>query len=601
MRRLLSSLVLLVAACETGDPALTAPGGGTPAVTDPPDGGGADGGVAPAKSGPGEVLTAKNDNGRTGANLAEKVLDVARARTMAPVATLAVDGELYAQPLVVADVVTSAGTKSLVLVATMNDSVYAFDVDAPDGAPPVWHAGAARELGEPGASQRNVRGPNGILSTPVVDRARGLVWAVARDCSKTETTAFDRCGVPTEVPRCRERLFAIDLGTGEVRDAVDVEGSVVTDGKTLAFDASVQWNRPALLLAGDAVYVAFGSGPNGGDHEEDYEYHGWLFRYDAASPKMPPAVFNATPESSGGSVWQAGAGPAADDEHVYFVTANVVLGCSTHAPAGFPAEPASAEDSVVRLPHGYATADLRDAGAKRQVEATSPLGTVASYAGARVYADTRPYTADAYSGTVFQFTSSGDCGFGSSGPTLIPGSRDLVVSTKGGLLYLLDRDTMEPRQAPLSPFDRLPLQGDHTLYIHSWWGIPMLPGSLAFFRPDDAHGLVYGWPKGDVLRSFRYDYAGHTLAADRTADVPVTSQGGYLSISSDGARAGTAVVWATLPGEAGGGRAMALDAITLETLWAADTPAFSKFTPPTVARGRLFVPSGRAVVVYAPR
>src|SRR5690606_38748034 len=104
---------------------------------------------------------------------------------------------------------------------------------------------------------------------------------------------------------------------------------------------------------------------------------------------------------------------------------------------------------------------------------------------------------DGFAGTVFQFTNAGDNGFGSSGPTLIPDSRDLVVSTKAGIVYLVDRDTMEPRQAPLSPFDLLPLQGDHSLYVHSWWGIPMLPGSLAFYRASEEHGLVYGWPKSD--------------------------------------------------------------------------------------------------------
>jgi outer membrane protein assembly factor BamB len=70
-------------------------------------------------------------------------------------------------------------------------------------------------------------------------------------------------------------------------------------------------------------------------------------------------------------------------------------------------------------------------------------------------------------------------------------------------------------------------------------------------------------------------------------------------------RSGSAILWATTSGSGSGGKAIAFDALTLAELWSTNTPSFSKFTPPTVARGRLFVPSARtgvasAVLVYAP-
>lgn len=587
MKRLAFLLLALLAACDTGSPAGVADRPPTESPTLPP-------GASFLATGPGEVLTSKNDNGRTGAQLAETVITRENVGKMALAATLPVDGELYAQPLV-----AEVGGRALVLAATMNDSVYAYDLAAPDGSPPVWHA----VVGRPGASFRNVTGPNGILSTPVVDRARGRVWVVARDCSATEKATFDRCGAPTQAARCAERLVSIALDTGAVVDSVAIAGSVWTDAREVRFDPTVQWNRPALLLAGDALFVGFGSGPNVNDHEEDYEYHGWMFRYDVAAPTAPPVVWNSTPRTSGGSIWQAGAGPAADDAHVYFVTANDVLGCSTHAPSGFPRAPLDAEDSIVRLGLAHAGTDLRGAGSTPSASTPGPFGSVADYGDARVYSDTRAYRAAGEDGTVFQFTNAGDCGFGSSGPTLLPDSRDLVVGSKAGLLYLLDRDTMQARQAPLSPFDALPLQGDHSLYVHSWWGIPFVPGSLAFFRADAAHGLVYAWPKEDRLRSFRYDYAGRTLAAERAADVTPNDQGGYLAVSANGAA--SPLLWATTT-RVGGGRIVAFDALDLRELWSAATPAFSKFTPPTVARGRVLVPSARtsspgpAVLVYAP-
>lgn len=590
----LVSLASLAAACSTGDAANPGPSPGptptapkpTPTISPPPP---------PPPGGPGQVLTSKNDNGRTGANLDETVLDRSNVATLKLRRTWYVDGELYAQPLVAADVTTPTGKKSLVIAATMNDSIFAFDLDGAEGAPPVWHAGKQRELGNPGSASRNVVGPNGILSTPVIDRANEIVYAVARDCSPTKQTTYDRCGTPTPVPACRERLFAIALGTGAVIASVDVAGATATSTRQVVFDPSVHWNRPALLLAGDALYVAFGSGPNGNDHEEGFEYHGWVFRYDARALDKPPAVFNASPHTSGASVWQAGAGPAADETHVYFATANDIRDCSTKLPSGFPPSPTDAEDSIVRLPHAYASTDVVAAPASAPV--ANAFGSVASYGDARIYTDTRAYTAAGFSGTVFQFASSGDNGFGSSGPTLIPDSRALVVGSKSGQLYLLDRDTMEPLQKPLSAFDKLPLQGDHTLYLHSWWGLPMLPGSLAFHRTTAARGLVYGWPKGDVLRSFAFDYVARTLAPDKLADVIPNPQGGYLSITSDRAHPEKgAMLWATAPaiGIGGGGMAMAFDAVTLETLWTAFTPAFSKFTPPTVARGRVVVPSAIA-------
>ena len=600
----MAAVVPLFAACTTGDAAnpLPSPGAAPTAPAPPPT---ISPPAPPPPGGPGQVLTSKNDNGRTGANLDETVLDRTNVGALKLHRTWYVDGELYAQPLVAADVTTPAGKKSLVIAATMKDSIFAFDLDGADGAGPVWHAGKDRELGNPGSASRNVVGPNGILSTPTIDRTKEIIYAVARDCSTTKQTTYDRCGTPTPVPACRERLFAIALGTGAVVASVDVAGAVTTAARQVVFDPSVHWNRPALLLAGDALYVAFGSGPNGNDHEEGFEYHGWVFRYDTRALDRPPAIFNASPQTSGASVWQAGAGPAADESHVYFVTANDIRDCSTKLPSGFPSSPTDAEDSIVRLPLSYTSTDVVSSPASPPV--SNAYGSVASYGDARVYADTRPYTAAGFSGTVFQFASSGDNGFGSSGPTLIPDSRALVVGSKSGQIYLVDRDTMEPMQKPLSAFDKLPLQGDHGLYLHSWWGIPMLPGSLAFHRVSAARGLVYGWPKGDVLRSFAYDYVARTLVADKMADVTPNQQGGYLSVTGDRAHPERgAVLWATTPagGIGGGGMAMAFDAVTLEKLWGVITPAFSKFTPPTIARGRVIVPSAvaagsTALLVYA--
>jgi hypothetical protein len=540
-----------------------------------------------------EVLTSKNDNARTGANLYEYELTPESVKKLKLLATWPVDGELYAQPLVVGDVATNQGMKTLVLAATMNDSLYAFDLNAGDGAKPLWQAGKKRELGTPGQSTRNVSGPNGILSTPVIDKARGLVYLVARDCPSSPKVTVGNCANQQAAPECRARLFAVELATGKVKTDLTIAGSVPTkSGTPLVFSAAGQWNRPALLLEGDQLYVAFGSGPVGNMHEEDFFYHGYLFRYDVSALSAPPAVFATTPNTRGGSVWQGGAGPASDGKRVYFTAANRTLDCKTHPPQEFPKQPDDAEDSMLSLPLAFAT----DTAWSERVH----------------FSDTRPYTAGGYSGTIFQWTNSGDVGFGSSGPSLIPDSEDLVVSTKGGIVYLLERATLKTRQTPLSPFTALPLHDDHTLYIHSWSGIPVVYGSLVIYRGNDAHGQpgasasIYGWGQDDFLRALRYDYATHKLVLERTAKVPSMPNGAFLSLSAHGGEAQTAVLWATsrtVTGDAGQGHLWAFDARTLDVLFQADTPSFSKFTPPTIARGRVFVPSARsqgdkAVMVY---
>src|SRR6476659_7883611 len=75
------------------------------------------------------VLTYHNDNARLGLNSAETVLSPANvsSNSFGLLSSRDVDDFVYAQPLVMTNVtVPGRGTHNLVIVATVNDSVYAF-------------------------------------------------------------------------------------------------------------------------------------------------------------------------------------------------------------------------------------------------------------------------------------------------------------------------------------------------------------------------------------------------------------------------------------------------------------------------------------------
>src|SRR5258707_380456 len=92
---------------------------------------GGGGGRRPAASFPG-VFTRRSAAHGTGKIPQEFALTPATVTpsTFGKLFACAVDGEVYAQPLYAANLAIAAGTHNVVLVATMNDSVYAFDADA---------------------------------------------------------------------------------------------------------------------------------------------------------------------------------------------------------------------------------------------------------------------------------------------------------------------------------------------------------------------------------------------------------------------------------------------------------------------------------------
>ena len=99
--------------------------------------------LPPGHALPASVLTQHNDLARTGANLDETILNTANVNTntFGLVYTRPVDDQIYAQPLVMTNVnIPGVGARNIVIVATVNNSVYAYDADSASVTSPYWVA-----------------------------------------------------------------------------------------------------------------------------------------------------------------------------------------------------------------------------------------------------------------------------------------------------------------------------------------------------------------------------------------------------------------------------------------------------------------------------
>ena len=77
------------------------------------------------------ILTNRYDDNRTGANTKETILNqsTVNLQRFGKLYSYPVDGSVFAQPLYVPNVAVAQGTRNVLYVCTMNDTVYAFDAD----------------------------------------------------------------------------------------------------------------------------------------------------------------------------------------------------------------------------------------------------------------------------------------------------------------------------------------------------------------------------------------------------------------------------------------------------------------------------------------
>jgi hypothetical protein len=476
------------------------------------------------------VLTHHNDNARTGQNTKEYLLtpSTVSQATFGKLFSCPLDapGYVYAAPLYVANLSMNDGKKhNVVFIATESDWVYAYDADS-SSCQQLWKKSmlGAGETTVPPAdtgTSTDLTPEIGITSTPVIDLQAGIIYV----CAKSKSAGG-----------YAHRLHALNLASGA--DAV-----APADITAPNFVPLFHLQRPALLLSGGVVYVAFGS------HGDQNTYQGWLMGYDAATLTQKFAWSSTDPTSDHqGAIWQSGGGPSADAAgNIYVETAN----------GNFNVDSGGIDysDSVVKL-----TAN----------------GSVLDY----------------FTPSDESALNSGDVDLGSSAVILLPDSLGsaahpnlLVATGKPGKLYLLD-------QANLGKFNSILDQALQEVAVQS----SAMAG--VFGQPAYWNGNLYTVAIADYLKQFTISSGSiSTTPLSHSANI-FNRRGGAPVVSANNATNG--IVWVLdISGYTSSPAVLnAYDATNVATrLYSSPTSGSGaaglaiKFASPTVANGKVYVGS----------
>jgi hypothetical protein len=560
------------------------------------------------------VTTRSYDNARTGWNQSETTLNplTVTPNTFHKIGELRVDDKVETSPLYVAGVSTNSGTRDLIIVATTNNTVYAFDANT---NALVW----AKSLGFPVQRLKPALYENwGITSTPVIDLDTNTLYVVRlawEDGNKVY------------------RLFGLRLfdGNEEVQSQAIDGFSVHRNGKF--FRNGEQIIRTALGLwkngAGEKAIV-FGAA--GG--EDVNGANGWVIAYNVGQLRgagnVTPAVWCSTPNGGGGGVWMAAQGSAIDEtdpnRDIYIATGNgpynQIFGADDLG------------ESVVRL---------------RFDPTANTLNVVDWFT---------PFTDASHD------FDHRDQDLGAAGVLLIPDSQTVLAGGKEGIFYNVNRNRMgKLSHANLLQPDFVgsftPAAGynylANTNQATTTDGVTGASGSDRTFIPHPADGgrtrhihggavyfasglqrLVYVMGENSTLRAFQYSAntlsttpiaqsSALTATSGNTAP-PGGMPGGFLAVSSSDASGTDGIVWSVSPR-----RSMwrdpaaseipvpsilrAFNAIpsgdSISELWNSEIDvrdalgSASKWQPPLVANGRVYVATyNNKVVIYgttAPR
>ncbi|HEY0704541.1 MAG TPA: chitobiase/beta-hexosaminidase C-terminal domain-containing protein [Candidatus Acidoferrales bacterium] len=518
--------------------------------------------LAPGSFAQTPILTQHYDNGRTGQNTTEVLLNTTNVNstTFGKLFSIPVDGYVYAQPLYKPGVSIGGVAHNVVYVATEHDSVYAFDAD--NGGVPLWQVSLILNSGSTvpsgNVSSGDIVPEIGITGTPVIDPMSNTLYVVAKTL---------------ESGKYYLRLHALDITTGaEKFGGPVVMAATVTgtgngsSGGKLTFSPQWENQRPGLLLQNGFVYVGFAA------HGDNGPWHGWILSYNAGTLAAAGA-WCASPNGGGSGFWAAGAGLAADSVgagRIFVATGNgdfPVSGNVVPNPAPAPSTSVDFGDSIVQL----------------TLSATGSITPTDYFT---------PYNTASLDG------SDTDLG---SGGVLIPPMQsgtypDVLIQTgKQGRIYMVNRDALTK-------------DGSH--YCNGCSSDPEVIGTLdgvggLWSVPAYWNGNVYFAGTSDHLKS--YTLTNGLLSQSPTSESAETIgyPGASPVISANGTTNGIAWVAETHAYTSNGPAVLrAFDATNVSSLLyasdlAGDTMGPSvKFVVPVVTNGKVYVGTQKEVDVF---
>jgi hypothetical protein len=509
------------------------------------------------------VTTYHNDNARTGQNIKETILTHANvnATDFGRLFTVTVDGEVYAQPLYLSNVSIAGATHNVTYVATQHDSVYAIDADT---GRIYWQKNLIPAGGSSVSSSTDLFCGDiitevGITGTPVIDAASGTLYVVAK-------VKFGGA--------ISQHLHALDVSTGAEKFGgpntitAQVAGTATDgDGSLVSFDARWENQRSALLLENGHVIVAWTA------HCDRAPWHGWVMSYGATTLTLE-GIYNGSANGYGNGIWMSGGGPAADTAgNIYFATGNGSWNATDQG------------DSVVKLgPPSGAKLPVLD------------------------------YFTPYNQGSL----ASNDHDLSAGGLILLPalanGKQLLTIMGKEGKIYLLDETNLGKyciAQTPACTNTNPQIVQEIGGALTGLWGVP------AYWN-----GNLY-WGGGNANTGAAEPLKAYSFNANASGKISTTAtsvsaktfnfSGPVPSISANGTT--NAIVWAIDNGTArttcaAGANCQALyayDATNLGTLLYSSLTAANKrdllgqpikFVTPTIANGKVYVPSGGAVSAF---
>lgn len=529
------------------------------------------------------VTTYMFDNYQSGINPNETILTPANVKsgTFGSLFTSAIDGAAYAQPLYLSNLTVNGTKHNVAFVATMHDSVYAFDADsgaklwqtsfisAAANAAPLIATVPSSDL--PGSGASDVDGSEvGIESTPVIDETSGAIYVVAKTKETGRgdgnihyvqrlhalavATGAEKFGGPQVIgdATCNNSAtssapFDFNLGAYPQTPSAPGGGDNAVNGRVY-FNALRNLQRCSLTLSAGVVYVAWAS------HGDTTPYHGWLVGFGATT-LLPVAglVFCDTPDGSKGGIWQSGAGPTIDNSGNLFIsTANAGADYCANQTSGDVAE------SFLKF---------------------------------------KPANGLSVTAPGFDFWAPGDApglgnadsGVGSGGLVLmdVPGTIPhlCMAGTKSGKIYVVNRDAMGHFVNGGGDRDIQTFTFSRTYYF----GSPVFFNNCLFFD-------------GNPIAGYTFNANGSTFAASGSASYGFSSRGAGLVISANGTANG--IIWSFNSGVV---KAIRPESIAGPTAGSGvaefyQTPlgdrSTVKFTHPIVINGKVYAANKTAFLGY---